>query len=165
MKTNIYISVICLTAIFSFLFVSCDDGDTTKPVINLIEPAEGDSLLIGDEHGIHFEAEFSDNEALSSYKIEIHNNFKDHGHNTRAGSAEETVAFAWDSIYYDISGKKNTEIHHHGVKIPENAKPGKYHLMVYCTDAAGNEANVARNIVLSHEAEEHHHDDDDEHED
>ena len=33
--------------------------------------------------------------------------------------------------------------------IPANATPGDYHLMVYCTDAAGNEAHVARNIVLS----------------
>lgn len=27
--------------------------------------------------------------------------------------------------------------------------PGNYHLMVYCTDAAGNETHIARNIVLS----------------
>jgi len=44
--------------------------------------------------------------------------------------------------------------------IPVNATPGDYHLMVYCTDAAGNEAYIARNIVLSTTAEEddHHHD-------
>ena len=30
-----------------------------------------------------------------------------------------------------------------------DAAPGDYHLMVWCTDAAGNQTEVARNIVLS----------------
>ena len=32
--------------------------------------------------------------------------------------------------------------------------------MVYCTDAAGNESYVARNIVLSHDGEDDDHDHD-----
>jgi hypothetical protein len=150
MKTNIYISVICLMAAFSFLVVSCEESDTTKPVINLIEPEDGDSLQIGDD--IHFEMELSDNEELKSYKVEIHNNFDNHGH-TRAGNSEETVAFTFEKTW-NVSGK-NTHVHHHEIFIPENATEGNYHLMVYCTDAAGNESYVAKNVVLSHEAGEH----------
>ena len=57
---------------------------------------------------------------------------------------------------YDVSGKKNVHVHHHDIVIPEDATPGDYHLMVYCTDAAGNETHIARNIVLSTTAEEDH---------
>ena len=55
---------------------------------------------------------------------------------------------------------KTAHIHHHDIVIPANATPGDYHLMVYCTDAAGNQTYIARNIVLSTTAEEddHHHD-------
>lgn len=44
---------------------------------------------------------------------------------------------------------KNTKVHHHDIVIPADAAPGDYHLMVWCTDAAGNQTEVARNIVLS----------------
>jgi hypothetical protein len=141
-------TIICVLAICAFVFTSCEDGDTLKPVINLIEPEEGAALRIGSENGVHFEMELSDNEMLKSYKVEIHNNFDDHGH---LRSDEETVPFTFDKTW-DLSGKKNTYIHHHEIKIPANATPGNYHLMVYCTDAAGNESYVARNIVLSYDA-------------
>jgi hypothetical protein len=160
MKNKIYIASICFLTIYSFLYTSCDDGDTTKPVINLVEPEEGESLLIGDVNGVHFDAEFSDDEMLGSYKVEIHNNFDDHAHDLRA--ADETVDFTFEKTW-DLSGKKNTDIHHHEIKIPEEATPGNYHLMVYCTDAAGNESHVARSVILSHDVSEHHDDDDDEH--
>lgn len=49
----------------------------------------------------------------------------------------------------DVSGLKNAKIHHHDIVIPADAAPGDYHLVVWCTDAAGNQTEVARNIVLS----------------
>lgn len=58
-----------------------------------------------------------------------------------------------------------SHVHHHDVVIPENALEGNYHLVVYCTDAAGNQSLVAREIVLYHDADEHHHHDDDDDED
>jgi hypothetical protein len=149
--------MICLTAIFFFTVTSCkEDSDTEKPVIKLIEPAEDDLLQIGGEHGVHFEAEFSDNEMLASYKVNIHPNFDDHGH-TATKDAAETVDFEFEKSW-PISGK-NADIHHHLIEIPENATPGHYHLMVYCTDAAGNESHIAVDIELSHEAGEEEHED------
>jgi hypothetical protein len=163
MNTIIKFSIVCLMAIFSLTFIACkkDDGDTTKPdttkpEIKLIEPAEGDALQIGDEHGVHFEAEFSDNEMLASYKVDIHPNFDNHGHATTK-DITGTVDFEFNQSW-DISGKKNADIHHHEIKIPENATPGAYHMMVYCADAAGNESHIAVNIELSHEAGEDHED-------
>jgi hypothetical protein len=136
--------------------VSCEkEGDTTKPLINLIEPEDGDILKIGGD--VHFELGLSDNEMLGSYKVEIHSNFDGHTHEkvvTRAGTDEATVPFTF-SQSWDVSGKKNADIHHHEIIIPENATPGDYHLIIYCTDAAGNESHIAINVELSYEGGEH----------
>ena len=82
-----------------------------------------------------------------------------YGKSRAAATGEATVDFSFNRSY-DISGKKTAHIHHHDIVIPANATPGDYHLMVYCTDAAGNETYIARNIVLSTTAEgdDHHHD-------
>ena len=149
-----------LSAIMCVSFSACDeeDADTTKPVITLDEPEDGDSLRIGES--VHFECDFSDDEALGSYLIEIHNNFDGHGHKTRA---DETVPFSIKKSY-DLNNLRNTHVHHHDIVISDNATPGAYHLVVYCTDAAGNQSMVARDIILSHDAESHDHDDDHDHE-
>lgn len=151
-----------LSAIMCVSFSACDEdeADTTKPVITLDEPEDGDSLRIGES--VHFECDFSDDEALGSYLIEIHNNFDGHGHKISSSQTrgEDTEAFYFKKSY-DISNLRNTHVHHHDIVIPENATPGAYHLIVYCTDAAGNQAMVARDIILSHDAESHHHHDHD----
>lgn len=159
MKTKYYLIAVCSLAFFSFVLTSCDkdkDGDTTKPVINLIEPEEGAVLKIGSETGVHLEMDLSDDVMLASYKIEIHNNFDGHTHSRAAGA---TKPFTYNKSWNDVTGLKNKRVHHHEILIPADATPGKYHLMVYCTDAAGNESSVARNIVLSlTEGEDHDHD-------
>ena len=151
MKTKNKFGIVCLIAISSIFFYSCEDGDTEKPVINLIEPAEGDVLKIGSD--IHFEMELSDNVMLKSYKVEIHSNFDGHVH---VRSTNSTVDFTFNKSWN--VPQKNASVHHHEIEIPDNATPGGYHLVVYCTDVAGNESHVARNVVLSHTGEEHEHD-------
>jgi len=151
MKTKIKLSLLYLMAISSVFFYSCEDGDTEKPVINLIEPEDGDVLKIGSD--IHFEMELSDNVMLKSYKVEIHSNFDGHGHRSTASTINFTFSKSWDVH------QRNAFIHHHEIEIPESATPGDYHLMVYCADEAGNESYVARNIVLSHTGKEHQHHD------
>ncbi|MDR1335652.1 MAG: DUF4625 domain-containing protein [Tannerella sp.] len=153
MKAKSIVFITGLTALLLIVCNSCrEDSDTARPVILLTEPAEGEVLQIGNEHGVHFEAEFSDNEMLASYKVNIHPDFDGHTH-TRAAS-EETVDFEFDKSW-SLSGK-NAAIHHHEIMIPENATPGAYHLMVYCTDASGNESYITVNVELSHEEGEDH---------
>ncbi|MDR1644983.1 MAG: DUF4625 domain-containing protein [Tannerellaceae bacterium] len=153
MKVYSYILIFCLTAIFPLSTVSCDkDGDTVKPVINLIEPAEGDVLVIGED--VHFEMELSDNEMLKEYKVGIHHNFDGHSHSATRADLEP---FLFEKVW-DVSGKKNTSVHHHEIVIPTTAAPGDYHLEVYCTDAAGNEAYIVRNVELAYEGGDHDHD-------
>lgn len=164
MKTKINLLSFLLLIVFSVsMFISCSNdetGDTTSPAINLIAPTEGAILKIGSD--VHFDLELSDNEMLASYKVEIHNNFDGHQHNrsmSAHGSAvneDGTEPFFFQKVW-DVSGQKNTKIHHHEIIISENATPGAYHLMIYCTDAAGNESYVARNIMLSHDGEVHEH--------
>lgn len=159
MRTTRIIIVICMSALSLALFQSCEKkeiADVTKPVIHLIEPAEGDSLLIGDPNGVHFDVELSDDVMLKSYKVNIHSNFNGHTH-TAIATKVATTDFSYNKVW-SLTGQKNAKIHHHEIIIPEDATPGEYHLMVYCTDEAGNESYVAREIILSHDGEEHDHD-------
>lgn len=153
--------MVSLLATVTFMFSSCDNddsSDTIKPLIELHEPEEGQALEIGNEHGVHFEMDLSDDVMLKSYKIEIHSNFDHHSHGGNSRAVQETVDFSFNRSY-DVSGQKTVHIHHHDIVIPANATAGDYHLMVYCTDAAGNESYIARNIKLSNEVEDedHHH--------
>ena len=91
MKTKLYLPIISLLAMSVFAFISCDDSDsdTTKPVIELSEPEEGQELKIGDEHGVHFEMDLSDDVMLKSYMIEIHSNFDHHSHGKSSNFEEK----------------------------------------------------------------------------
>ena len=73
MKTKLYLPIISLLAMSVFAFISCDDSDsdTTKPVIELSEPEEGQELKIGDEHGVHFEMDLSDDVIVISTTIRM----------------------------------------------------------------------------------------------
>ena len=144
---HIYIAITTFLLI-SIVFASCkkDDADRTKPTINLVEPTDGDALKAGDE--IHFNCEFADDIELKSYKIDI--NAKDVGHtHTKHAENPWTYNNTWN---FDV-GKKNINVHHHEIVIPETIggfeiKHGTYHFGVYCTDATGNERSVFIDIEI-----------------
>ena len=154
MKKNIFFLLLSFISVSMLSCSNDDDADTVKPVIELDEPEDGDSLLIGAT--VHFEGDFSDNEKLGSYMVEIHNNFDGHSHKSATRAEGETEPFFFKKSF-DLSGQRNAHVHHHEIVIPANATPGSYHLMVYCTDAAGNQSVTARSIVLSHDAKPHEH--------
>lgn len=160
------ITLLCSLSLMTATFTSCKEEpkkeapDTTKPVIELLEPEDHDKLLIGDEMGVHFEMKLSDNDLVKSYKIDIHNNFDGHSH-THARELRHgdggTKPFAFTKEY-EVN-QRNASIHHHDIKIPADATPGEYHLLVYCVDRSGNESMVARTVILSTDASSgHHHD-------
>ncbi|MDR3129425.1 MAG: DUF4625 domain-containing protein [Tannerellaceae bacterium] len=146
-----------LAALTCSLLNACnDEGDTEKPVIDLIKPEKGAYLAIGGEHGVHFEMKLSDNDALNSYRVQIHDAFDGHDHQkTRSDDPEP---FFYDSVFTDIHGQRNANVHHHAIMIPEGVTEGNYHMEVYCTDISGNQAYVFRNILLGHEEEDDHDD-------
>lgn len=146
MKHSLFLLV---TFVFFFAATSCEkeDVDTVKPEIILIEPAEDDTLFIG--HEVHIDMELSDNVKLKSYKIDIHSNFDGHGH-TKSASANVPWSF---SKSWDISGLRNTSIHHHEIAVPAtiNGAPiatGHYHFTVYVTDESGNENKVITDVIV-----------------
>lgn len=94
MRTKLYLPIISLLAMSVFVFISCDDSDsdTTKPVIELHEPEEGQALKIGSEYGVHFEMDLSDDVMLKSYMIEIHSNFDHHSHGKSRGPEKPSIS-------------------------------------------------------------------------
>ena len=160
MKRSVLSVATALLAVAGIAFSGCQKDvnsnvkDTEKPTINVSGPKKGTKLAIGAT--VHFEADFEDNVALRSYKIDIHNAFDGHKHEaTRHG--DDGVPFAYQHSW-DLSGKKNAHIHHHEIMIPKeiNGKPvkgGAYHFMVYCTDAARNESHIEIDVELVAESE------------
>lgn len=162
------ISLLSLITSFAIIFTlqSCGGGnsgggtptaDTTKPVIaSDFSPAEGAEFTIGSS-SIVIAANVSDNEALKSYTIDIHNNFDDHAGHTKAFEVSSNTR----SIEYTpfaatksgtISGKADTINETIEIKLyaddGKNYQTGKYHLVLTVRDAAGNETVTYRNIVL-----------------
>lgn len=166
MKKRALLGIIFL-ATMGLIASSCssDDNDNEKPVISDFDPEEGEELQIGDY--IHFEADFTDNEKLASYKIDIHHNFDNHGdHKSVVEDAADSVKFEYSNSW-SLEGLKNSHVHHHEIEIPKSQvvdgvekfiRPGKYHFVVYCIDAAGNQSVLSHNVVLSNNATPHEHD-------
>lgn len=184
MKTVKNIFVLSILSIVGFS--SCttgDDGiDTEKPVVILNAPIEGARLEAGKD--IHFDMELSDNEALGSYKVDIHGSFDghEHGGDNHAHSIavlhddhddhdhdeenEARKAFKYQHVWDDIFGLRNAHVHHHEIVIPADAKRGSYHFMVQVLDKAGNQTMVFRNIEIVGPGEaDGGHDHDHDHED
>jgi len=151
---NFFIAIVLLMS--AFIITSCekDEVDTQKPVITISAPEEHEVLYIGSE--IHFEVDFSDDTELKSYKVDIHSNFDGHDHKSIA--TEDSVAFSFQQSWNFDAGLKNTHIHHHEIVIPleidgKEISQGDYHLMVYCTDAAGNENWIAIPVEIMKSAD------------
>lgn len=172
MKKNKYISALSIISLFMLGSCSSDSSvDTEKPVIILNAPEEGARLAVGTD--IHFDMEVSDNVALGSYNIDIHDDFD--GHNHAAESAfmlknsiqnidespdnDTRVPFVYNHTWTDISGKRNDHVHHHEIVIAKDAKRGKYHFVVKVLDKAGNQSMEFRTIyIVDPEDADHDHD-------
>jgi hypothetical protein len=150
MKTTFKTALAAIAfAIAIVTLASCGgEGDTTKPVIVLNEPHEEEAFEFGAT--LRLDMDLSDNEALDQYKVEIHL-AAGHTH-TRATEEPPSIFTAtWD----DVAGLRNKNVQH-DITLPAEAEAGDYHLMVYCTDRAGNESHVVRTIEIGTEGEEPH---------
>lgn len=162
MKKTIF--VIASSLVLFSLATSCKkkEQDTQKPTIKLESPKNGDFFLIGDKHGMHFDCELTDNVEVKNYRVEIHNNFDGHKHQSLRDAKAGKTPFAFDKAW-EVN-KRNTKIHHHEIKIPANAMPGEYHFVIYCLDVNKNESMLFRTIHLTDDPDKvnngHHHDHD-----
>jgi hypothetical protein len=152
-----------LTAVFylfliAVLFSCSSEADITKPEIilqNFNKPPKQDVICgFADDNVIavtggdklKFEAIFSDNEALSQYKIDLHNNFDCHGHGSGATPGISLPPTGGDTedwtllIVKDISGKEVIE--NFEITVPENVTAGVYHFIIQLIDESGNDAST-----------------------
>jgi len=134
-------------ALISAAVTGCSEADTEPPVISglVITPQPSAGIICGQQEGnvIHVSTGESitvsftvtDNEELSQYKLDLHNNFDCHGH----AKLEETVV--WELI--EIEGISGTEAQVSRVlHVPDNATAGKYHFSIQAADFFGNAAKT-----------------------
>lgn len=145
---------VLLAALMLGAFTACDNDDdeddpkptvdTTKPVISLQSPSLESVVEAGQT--LQLKAVLTDDQNLSQLRINIHNNFDGHDHGKT--SAEP---FDFDEIV-DLSG--TTQTVERGIEIPADAAAGPYHLMLYCLDASGNEADFVEAELIINSAEQ-----------
>ncbi|MCX7696433.1 MAG: DUF4625 domain-containing protein [Bacteroidales bacterium] len=138
-----------LLVFFSFigiLLISCKkENDTIPPQISISEPKENEIFKI-DSLGkveIHFNATFSDDEELGSYKIDIHS-AAGHSHKSNL-----LISSFDTSITGALSGRQYV-LHQH-ILIPHFplSDTGQYHLLVFCLDKAGNQTTTFRTFEIT----------------
>lgn len=164
MKTRL-IYLFSITA--SLLITSCskdDDGniDTQAPEISIADPVDSEEIAPGGE--IHFDAIFTDNVELASYKVEVHNSFDGHTHASARQVESENNPWSYSEVFEIEPGLTIFEVHEH-ISVPAeiNGQPiseGHYHFGVFLTDAAGNESQAFLELHIegAHDEEEHDHD-------
>jgi len=119
-----------------FLYTCKDDGDTESPVINFKSPTNNQTIAIGSIGAtLTVNAEFKDNEALKSYRIEI----------TRLSSKLN----GWDTTFTNLlSGTAENINFTLDLSHLVASDAGQYSFGLTCTDAADNVTSVARSINM-----------------
>lgn len=137
-----------------------DDAiDTQAPEITIHEPHDGETIAPGGE--IHFDALFTDDAELASYKVEIHSSFDGHTHSVTKQESGQENPWSYSEVFEMEPGQKSFTAHHH-LEVPAeiNGAPiseGHYHFGVYVTDAAGNEAQAFLELHIEEGHEDHDH--------
>lgn len=123
--------------------VSIEILETNSPIVTeeICDHEENNVLKVISGNDLIIKMKLLSGAGLSQYKIEIHNNFDCHGHETPPG-------LAWEySNIVDLTGNDTTLSEK--IIIPEDAKSGNYHCVIRLVDKLGNEAEfVDFNIVV-----------------
>lgn len=142
-----YLSFIALFA--AITFAGCSDSDTESPLISdlVITPQPGVGVVCGEEDAnvirvltgdsitVSFTA--TDNEMLSQYKIDLHQNFDCHGHSNKMATTDWEV-----SEIMDVTGTSSAVSTTFAV--PDSATSGSYHFSIQLADHFGNSAITGR---------------------
>ncbi len=112
----------------SLQFLLLDPAPRTGEVCGTEEP--GVFFLSGGD-SLHYQISFLDNEALSQYKIDIHENFDCHGH---ARTTED-----WSVLDIRDLPAEQEQVVSGSLVVPADVTAGSYHFQVQVVDAAGND--------------------------
>lgn len=144
---------------------ACIETDTVTPDIEVLSstPAPQPFMVCGImEDGVYvvrsnetltMEVRFSDNEALSQYKLDIHNAFDCHGHVRMAAPQDEAIEWIILEVE-DISGTEHMQTLE--LTPPANPAAGLYHFHIQVIDKEGNQSPFSGlfNLVLVNAADE-----------
>ena len=132
----------------ALLVQGCVDPDETAPTIEVqsIIPAPAAGMVCGEmvdnvitlnsTDTLQITLRLTDDEELSQYKLDIHNNFDCHGHSGKV----ETTDWYVISIE-DVAGTDQTITR--DLPVPSDVTTGNYHFHILATDVAGNNAELA----------------------
>lgn len=118
--------------------------DIEYPVIDISGvdafPVQCSEVKRGDT--IRFICDFSDNEALGSFSVDIHNNFDHHSHSTEVNDCGmDPVKTAVHPFLYlksfTIPAGRSAYKTAVDIPVPENIDGGDYHFMIMLTDQEG----------------------------
>jgi len=146
MRKRLFFSLSMLLLSGAVLF-SCsdDDNDTEKPKIEILTPQGGTQFQRGTT--INVTAIISDNEAIASYKVNVHYAGDGHQHSKLLRDSSEDPKFHYDKSFTDAEGKKNHLVDVN-IDIIADALPSDYHLGVLCFDKEGNESHQYISIKI-----------------
>ena len=163
MMKNFSIKLIALFTLTFFAACSSDDDeilDSEKPEITINDPVVDEVFQVGGE--LHFDIDLSDNDALKSYKVDIHNNLDGHTHsgvlNSTVGTKQSSSISPWaHNESFQIEGTPKTYHAHKHIEIPDNIAEGPYHLGITVIDMSGNSDVVYVQFIIGedHTGEEH----------
>lgn len=159
-----YINFCILLAMLVIGSCGTESVDVTPPQMEILEYSptpsennicgslEADVFVLNGGDELSFDAVFSDNEALSQYKVDIHNNFDCHGHG--GGSAPsvavpnvENQTIDWTVLdIQDLSGTSAPVLR--SLDVPDNVTAGNYHFHVQVIDESGNDSPFANFFSL-----------------
>ena len=136
MKKYLFRMFVVVLAVAS---TACDNEnentDLEPPAIELIHPESRETIPAGEN--IVVEATFTDNQALATYSIDIHNAFDDHGHG-RILEDPDLQEFIYKNNFELPATTMNTIILEEEIRIVENSIAGPYHFIVQAIDEQGN---------------------------
>lgn len=143
------------------MITSCgkETVDTTPPTMdnasyspeprpdNICGAQEATVFHLSNKGELTFDIVFNDNEALSQYKVDIHNNFDCHGHG--GGSAPKIPIVKVDNqttdwALLDIQSLSGTSSRiQRTLTVPDNVTAGNYHFHIQVIDESGNDSPFA----------------------
>ena len=139
---NIYLIIGIVIPLLSLFLSGCIEEDTLvdtqAPVIELLEPDLYENYAAG--FFIPFEANFTDNVALKTFSIDIHNNFDGHSHG-RISEDPDLIKWAYKENFDLPEVTSQKEQMDDVIGIPDKVMAGPYHFIVQCIDRDGNATN------------------------
>ncbi|MGB9745463.1 MAG: DUF4625 domain-containing protein [Bacteroidales bacterium] len=149
-------SIIIVLFLF-LLFIGCEkkDKDMEKPIIDVSFPESFpkscDTVYTG--RSFHFIAKFSDNYALGSFSLDIHNNFDHHAHSTNIETCQMDAIktpvnpFTFIKSFEIPEGLKQYEANVE-INVPANIDAGDYHFFIMLTDFTGWSSQKGMSIKI-----------------